>query len=203
MSSYRTKDGSVHSHYCTIRAEMEYIGREVAVEFWQSRGGVIVDADKIHGKVNYDLADFLVSVNQEMFEIEPEVKSNRDWKYIPMGIHIPHRKGDYVLNARVPLTNWFHFMVKEDRSEIVVTNASVLKLAFEHPGVKGIGRIASSPDFIVPIHGCCTVSKWCRQRNNKWEEDTFLEIPIKYTDRYNLDVDTKAYVLHQKAEPVQ
>jgi hypothetical protein len=174
------KDNRLHSHFSKTRqSSKEHIGIDFVSSWLKVKHFDVSKNDRTKsGDLNPSATDLKATKNNLEIDIEVEVKSDKIWHYILQGIDIPSRKGKYLQNP-----NFVHFMVKEDKTEFLMTPGIYLELANQCVGFKGQGSIKDSSDFSMPTHECHIVRKFCNAFSYH-EVNDFFRIPYRYTFHY-------------------
>ena len=196
MQTYQ-KNGMLHGKFNFIRNQQyDAVGKTLVNCFFNQFGFEVQENDLDQsGKRIYENPDLKVTSPEKSFFIEAEIKSDKNWKYIYDGVDIPSRKYKYAVQTE---GKGFFFMGKEDLSELLLIKMLDVRRAVDDCGsnycgqTSNFGFVPSSPEFVMPEHGCHRVRKFCKDKYGITLED-FVRIPYKNILHYKLS-ENKKYI---------
>ncbi len=164
MSNTYLKEGKEHSRFRKDRqVKFERIGREETKKFCESIGYNVLPNDIGSDElVEYDKSDFIIHRENFTYLVEAETKGDDIWWGVFRGLHIPWRKLKYV--KFMEPSEFAHFMVKKDRSELIIT-----------PGICFIWAEEEK-------NGCKCIYKTCEYI----EDNHFMEISFGHLIHYKV-----------------
>lgn len=191
---------SSHSNFSPSRfKDFDGMGKQNATEFLELDGWTVEENDKDgNGKTIFTNTDLVARRLEEILFFEAEVKRDQHWKYIFEGVDIPDRKAKY-FKPGIPAAL---MMCNKSNTNMLRVPGELIYLACQDCPDMWFGDFGakSSPNFIMPDHGCHRVMKYCRDEYNGRTLETFVRIPYKYVQHHVREGDT--WTLQKEAEPL-
>jgi len=168
--------------------------RSVFSMFFQSKGCQVLSNDgSVTGDVDWSATDLKVVFPDGVscfVEVETKLDAYKD-RYLRDGIHFTFRKVYESFHSKKYSPSSVIFgMTNRDGDDFLLVRGQYAHLAYQiWPERDGFGKVAPTPGFVKPAHGCHPLAKYTKRDRNVPED--FCSIAYARADRWHVQPSGK------------